>query len=467
MNHLSLFSGIGGIDLAGEWAGMKSVAFCEREQFPRRVLAAHWPGIPIYDDVCTLTKEVLQRDGIIGPSRTIDAVSAGFPCQPFSAAGKREGTDDERYLWPEVVRVLQDIEPPWFIGENVAGIISMAEPDGAAQVESRTIQLGEEEDFYEAIFTQQERMLFGNICKDLEDITYEVQVFVIPAAAVGAKHLRERVFIVAYSDSFNRRRRDEQGQSARDSSGKSTGNRDQPLGNTASQGLQEWRQARESESYQETGAGMDAEPERPSEVVANSNGKSSRGLSIGERETNSRSSFGCENVANSYGVGDNGQGECRTDRDGQESMQKRELPQHGLSNDCQNVADTSSSRQQECHAAAITDRPRYGSWSSTKRGADRTAQSGMGRGSDELPHWLDGSGVNPLDRLTDVINSYPQPTPLGMQQYGWEPPRVDTGVKDRVPRLKSLGNAVDPLQIYPVMVAIKTINDSLTHQKGA
>ncbi|WP_327194972.1 DNA cytosine methyltransferase [Paenibacillus larvae] len=96
MRKLSLFSGIGGIDLAAKWAGIETVAFCEKEPFPRKVLKKHWPDIPIYDDVRTLTKEVLEQDGIITRNRTIDLISAGYPCQPFSHAGKRKGKEDDR-----------------------------------------------------------------------------------------------------------------------------------------------------------------------------------------------------------------------------------------------------------------------------------------------------------------------------------------------------------------------------------
>lgn len=167
MRKLSLFSGIGGIDLAAHWAGMETVAFCEREPFPRRVLAHHWPGIPIYDDVCTLTKEVLEQDGIIGPDRAIDIISAGYPCQPESVAGQRRGKEDDRWLWPHVARLLQEIRPPWFLGENVAGHISMG---------------------------------LDSVLSDLETLDYETQVFVIPACAVGAPHRRNRVFIVANSE---------------------------------------------------------------------------------------------------------------------------------------------------------------------------------------------------------------------------------------------------------------------------
>ncbi|MFD5020050.1 DNA cytosine methyltransferase [Paenibacillus sp. NPDC058367] len=437
MNHLSLFTGVAGVDLAAEWAGIRSVAFCEREPFPQKVLRKHWPDVPIYDDVCTLTKEVLQRDGILSRTRTIDIISAGFPCQPFSAAGKRGGTDDERYLWPEVVRILQEVQPTWFVGENVAGILSMAEPDGAAQVESRTVQSGEEEDFYEAVFTQQEIMLFGNICKDLEDIGYEVQPFVVPAAAVGAKHLRERVFIVAYANSRKREERMQRGVRA---------------------------------NKEETDARVDDRLAR-----------------FGENS---------ESLANPDSFRDNGQGECRTYGNWQEIMQKRELSQHGFSNDSQNVANTNSEPSgglsfgkgtqdtgSSFSCEDVADTSSFGRQGQRKLiqpidsktcgerktseslnvcfGTERTTQSLLGGSPNELSSWMDGSGVNPLDAFGEYIANYPQPAPLGMDQYNWEPPRVATGVRERTGRLKALGNAVDPLQIYPVMAAIKAINDSI------
>lgn len=164
MKALSLFSGIGGIDLASEWAGIETVAFCEREPFCQKVLAKHWPNIPIYDDVCTLTKERLEADGI----GTIDLIFGGYPCQPFSVAGKREGEDDDRFLWPEVKRLLEEIRPRWFVGENVAGHVTMG---------------------------------LDNVLSDLGNIDYSVQPFIIPACGVGAVHRRDRVFILSYTDS--------------------------------------------------------------------------------------------------------------------------------------------------------------------------------------------------------------------------------------------------------------------------
>lgn len=162
MKALSLFSGIGGIDLAAEWAGIETAAFCEREPFCQKVLAKHWPNIPIYDDVCTLTKERLEADGI--DCNTIELIHGGYPCQPFSTSGKREGEEDDRFLWPEVRRLIKAIRPHWFVGENVAGHITLG---------------------------------LDGVLSDLGDIGYTVQPFVIPACAVGAYHRRNRVFIVA------------------------------------------------------------------------------------------------------------------------------------------------------------------------------------------------------------------------------------------------------------------------------
>ncbi|WP_121605407.1 DNA cytosine methyltransferase [Virgibacillus sp. Bac332] len=168
MKSIELFAGIGGISLAAEWAGIETMAFCEREPFCQKVLSKHWPDVPIFDDVKTLNKQLLEERGIgVG---TIDIISGGFPCQPYSIAGKRKGTEDDRDLWPEMFRIIEEIKPSWVVGENVANFVNM-ELD-------RTLS-------------------------DLESIGYETQSFVIPACAVDAKHERKRTFIVAYSN--NRR----------------------------------------------------------------------------------------------------------------------------------------------------------------------------------------------------------------------------------------------------------------------
>lgn len=172
MKALSLFSGIGGIDLAAEWAGIDTVAFCEYADFPRQVLKKHWPNVPIFKDVKQLNKELLEKEGVIDQDRTIDIIHGGFPCQPYSSVGKRRGTEDDRDLWPEMFRIIDELRPTWVVGENVANFANM-ELD-------RTLS-------------------------NLESIGYEARTFILPASAVGAWHQRSRTFIVANS---NRKRWD-------------------------------------------------------------------------------------------------------------------------------------------------------------------------------------------------------------------------------------------------------------------
>ena len=163
LTHLSLFSGIGGLDLAAEMAGIQTVGQCEWADFPTKILEKHWPNVPRWRDIRTLTgKSFYERTGL----RTVDIISGGFPCQPFSLAGKRVGKNDDRYLWPEMLRVIRELKPSWVIGENVPGIINLA---------------------------------LDTVLSDLENEGYTAQAFVIPACGVDAPHRRDRVCIVAYA----------------------------------------------------------------------------------------------------------------------------------------------------------------------------------------------------------------------------------------------------------------------------
>ena len=159
MQVLDLFSGIGGFSIGLEKVGFETVAFCEIEPYCQAVLRKHWPDTPIYNDVRELTAERLRTDGLVP-----NVIVGGYPCQPFSLAGGRQGEEDDRHLWPEVLRLIKEIRPTWGIFENVAGHISMG---------------------------------LDEVLSDLEAEDYAARPFVIPACGVDAPHRRDRVWIVA------------------------------------------------------------------------------------------------------------------------------------------------------------------------------------------------------------------------------------------------------------------------------
>ncbi len=162
---LDLFSGIGGFSLGLERAGpFRTVAFCEQDKFCQAVLRKHWPDTPIYDDVKTIDTDRLGR---------IDLVCGGFPCQPFSVAGKQRGAEDDRDLWPEMLRIIETVQSRWAIGENVRGFVN-------------------------------DRMGLQRSLSDLESIGYSAVPFIIPACSVDAPHRRDRVWIVAHRTSMGR-----------------------------------------------------------------------------------------------------------------------------------------------------------------------------------------------------------------------------------------------------------------------
>lgn len=162
MTHVSLFSGIGGLDLAAEYAGFRTILQVEQNRYALHVLERHWPNVPRIHDV----REV-DRSSVTEP---VTVVSGGFPCQPFSAAGKRRGAEDDRYLWPQLLRIVEELRPAWVVGENVSGLLSIG---GGMEID---------------------RML-----TELETRDYTPRVLHYPAAGVGAFHKRDRVFIVAHA----------------------------------------------------------------------------------------------------------------------------------------------------------------------------------------------------------------------------------------------------------------------------
>lgn len=164
MKHGSLFSGIGGFDLAAQMMNWENVFHCEIDPTLQRVLKFYWPKAKSHYDI-TKTDFTIYRG-------TIDVLTGGFPCQPYSVAGKRKGTNDSRHLWPEMLRAIREIKPTWIVGENVFGIVSWGKG-----------------------------LVFEQVQVDLENEGYEVQAYILPAAGVNAPHRRYRVFFVAYSAS--------------------------------------------------------------------------------------------------------------------------------------------------------------------------------------------------------------------------------------------------------------------------
>lgn len=197
LTHLSLFSGVGGLDIAAHWAGFATVGFCEWADYQHGIMQKRFPTAERWRDIRTLTKETFyEKTGL----RTIDLLSGGFPCQPFSLAGQRRGTEDDRYLWPEMLRVVDDLRPTFVLGENVAGLLTMVQPSGEPVVESRTVNRLPNQDHYQGVFTQHERLLLCDILQNLRDLDYSVRLFVFPACGVNAPHRRDRICIVAHTN---------------------------------------------------------------------------------------------------------------------------------------------------------------------------------------------------------------------------------------------------------------------------
>ena len=228
MTHGSLFSGIGGFDLAAEWAGWENMFHCEWNEFGQKVLNYYWPKAISYGDI-TKTDFTIWRG-------RIDVLTGGFPCQPYSLAGKRLGKEDERHLWPQMLRAIREIQPKWVVGENVLGITNW---NGG--------------------------LVFNEVQADLEAEGYEVQAYVLPAAGINAPHRRERVWFVAYCNLYGQQRiyrKDEKQSSQR---GKYALNDfvQTSTSDTGSQQFQEWPPARNPQNTEEKRTGVDNRIERP------------------------------------------------------------------------------------------------------------------------------------------------------------------------------------------------------------
>ena len=396
MNHLSLFTGIGGLDLAAEWAGFKTVGQVEINDYCNKVLEKHWPDVPRWRDVFELTgKEIEESCG------SVSLLSGGFPCQPFSCAGKRRGTEDERYLWDELLRIICDVRPKWFVGENVRGLLSIDA--------GRT---------------------FGRILSDLAENGYCVGWLCYGAGDVGAPHRRERVFIVAH-----------------------------PIGTRGTGGAinevdrcgryNEWENAKVCET---------------DNGLANANntrsGTPQNGIDRNGQTEN-------EGWAKQPFVGVSRQGEVAdTDKQGMEGGKNTgEVGRKGQERNEQFSGQSEGKRggaTQPKMGGMFTGVPEGldGHWPAGKWPTPKASQDGISPAT--LQMVLDGKAECSLPRLMLLHEQGLWPAPPG-EQYEWEPPRIATGIPDRIARLKCLGNAVVPQQAYPIFKAIADIERGDIH----
>ena len=362
MTHLSLFTGIGGIDLAAEMAGFRTVGQVEINDYCNRVLEHHWPDVPRWRDVKDVTAETFtERTGIAGGGLAL--LSGGFPCQPVSAAGKREGDKDERWLWDEMLRVICEIRPRWVVAENVRGLLS-----------ARSLLDG--------------RHLFGRVLRDLAQNGYRAGWLCFGAGDVGAPHKRERVFIVAHATSMERPARAEVKGSLREVQGN-------------------WAKYDHSNR---SGEARNPDVADPSRQLLNRTGN----------------------------TGQTGRGEFT---DGGEGAAQSRL------------GDATDGLP----AGMVGHRWPKGKWPTPTSGpkGNRSRDLIVSKSSVQRR----GSGQKRGIELETATKFWP--TGPG-EQHPWEPPRIATGVKDRVAKLKALGNAVVPAQAYPIFRAIRETEEAIS-----
>jgi DNA-cytosine methyltransferase len=445
LKMLSLFAGIGGIDLAASWAGIETIAFCEIEPFCQKVLGKHWPGVPIFDDVRTLTKESLSGRGI----EHVDIVAGGFPCQDISAAGKGEGITGERSgLWFEMLRIIKEVRPLWVLAENVPALRTRG---------------------------------IDTVCAGLEEAGYTVWTGVVGAWVVGAPHRRNRVWIVAYSgssagDSGTERR----GRETRaDSGGRCAG-----TGLANSNGGRSRGQSRDSLhkgwTASETGREglQEATGRSPCSSISDHQSASSdgaelvnatvRGLRCGRRSGAFSGTRGESGMADTNGLRESQSGGRESDKwrrsfDGsEERLADSDGSEWRAPAEGRDEHDGADARREEAASGFELCGEELAHTDSTGRGEQR------GGIAVQPQHSAAQYGCTCDDGADGQKGVGRWPARPGEQQHEWEAARViesgmglsTTGIsgrvagRGRVAKLKALGNAVNPYQVYPFLQVI-------------
>lgn len=393
----SLFAGIDGFGLGLEKAGFELRWQVEIDAWCRKVLSKHWPAVPKYDDIRKCGSHNLEP---------VDLICGGFPCQPFSVAGKQRGAEDDRHLWPEMLRVIKELKPSWVIGENVAGLVSMAERIGDVRVEGKTVVSTSESDSYSAVWIHKERMLLNDICEDLENLGYETVPLVIPACGLDAPHRRDRVWIVAHSE-HTERRPCKPGRNDRD---RKTAEREEKTGRagaSSENGRSRTMAHAEGERRRRSGDGGCATP-----TDTNGDGRSGILRQAGQRKDGPQ--LGTDLDGESAGTGRPGPScqqtsphpSCKDDGCSHSESIDGQVQQPGKCSCAGDVSYNNGPGCKELHTSQKPDGPGSSPGPSVEGGAVWPVEPGVGRVADGVPRRVDrlgGLGNAVTHQIPEVI----------------------------------------------------------------
>lgn len=407
MTHASVFSGIGGPEVAATMLGWENLFHCEINPFGRKVLDYWYPKSKSYEDITTT--DFTEWRG------RVDVLTGGFPCQPFSYAGRRRGAEDDRYLWPSMYRAIDEIQPTWVVAENVAGILTMVEQGEVSKV-AGSATLFDAFDDLRGRYELRETFTLQRICTDLESHGYAVQPVLVPACAVGAPHRRDRVFIVA------RRKDSVEGETRHEERAESG----RPIADTESNG--DSRRPRQVCGEERRPSELNAEPCINGEVQSSADTASIRQREHDRDDRRERQSGTC------------GQHIPQSDTEG------RLRTGIGQAGDIRNATDAGQSADTISERLERQDEPRGGEigewlyiWRDIARHHRPTDEAIAGCG-----RWQDFPSVSPVHRGNDGL-------PFDVDRL-----TLSFG-KWRTEALKAYGNAIVPQVMYEIFRAIEIV----------